>query len=288
MSQADLIFNDTVSKILTHGVPDKLKNVRATWKDGTPATTLAIADVQWKFDGSEVPILTNKRFDPEYIKAILELLWIWQQKSHDLKDLHDKEVYFWDSWESKLPQWKGTIGPAYGYQLAKKCRLVNGELLDQVDYLLHMLTKSPGSRRLVTTLWDPERLDEMAIEPCVWSTQWIEFDGKLNLTVNIRSNDICVGNPFNVFQYYVLQRMICQVTKIPIGTLTFNITNAHIYDRHIETVKEQIQQPIYKAPELWINPEVTNFYDFKVGDFQLIDSEFDSKTAKRFKYELAV
>ncbi len=82
-----------------------------------------------------------------------------------------------------------------------------------------------------------------------------------------------LGNPFNVFQYYVLQRMIAQVTGYEIGTLTFNINDAHIYERHIEPLEKQISLPSYPAPILRINPEIKNFYDFTIDDFDLVGYE---------------
>jgi thymidylate synthase len=105
----------------------------------------------------------------------------------------------------------------------------------------------------------------------VWATQWLVKEGKLHLVVQVRSNDIALGQPFNVFQYYVLQRMIAQVTNYEIGTLTFNINDLHAYERHLDALTEQINRESYEAPVLWINPEVKNFYDFKITDFKLLD-----------------
>jgi thymidylate synthase len=143
--------------------------------------------------------------------------------------------------------------------------------LDQVDYLLHQLVHNPSSRRHITSLWNINDLDEMALNPCVWNTHWQVLEGKLHLTVGIRSNDIGLGNPFNVFQYHVLQRMIAQVTEYELGTLTFNIDNIHAYERHLEPLNKQYYMDQYKAPELWINPEIKNFYDFTIDDFKLIE-----------------
>jgi thymidylate synthase len=156
--------------------------------------------------------------------------------------------------------------------------------IDQVDHIIQTMLRGAGSRRILTTLWIPAYLDRMMITPCVWATQWLRHGGKLNLTVSIRSNDICIGNPFNVFQYQVLQFMMAQIVGLPVGTITFNITDAHIYDRHIDLAREQILEPTHDAPKLWINPEIKNFYDFKVSDIKLI-----GKTpAKKYDYELSV
>jgi thymidylate synthase len=149
--------------------------------------------------------------------------------------------------------------------------------VDQVDYLLYQLKENPSSRRHITSLWNINDLDFMALQPCVWNTHWQVLEGKLHLTVGVRSNDFALGNPFNVFQYYVLQRMIAQVTGYELGTLTFNIDNVHLYERHLEPLQEQIQREQYNAPELWINPEITNFYDFTIDDFKLINYKHGDK-----------
>lgn len=283
MSNYDLQYNALVHKILAEGKDQEAEDVRARWADSTPATAKNILNFQFQFDWDRdgVPLLTTKHV--AWKTAIKELLWIWQQKSNKVQDLRDVGVHIWDKWEFQEGDWKGTIGPAYGYQLGKKCRNVGGVMLDQVDYLLYTLSNSPGARRSITTLWDADDLDTMALTPCIWNTQWIRWDGRLHLTVTSRSNDICVGNPFNIFQYYVLQRMVSQVTNIPLGTFTFNITDAHIYHRHIGEVEKQMAEEMYAAPELVIDPTIKNFYDFRIEHFQL-NGHYKSK---KYEFEVA-
>lgn len=302
MGIADLEFDRVTERIEKFGTWQKPEHVRAKWEDGTPAPAKFVTGEKMFFDNTEVPILTKKRVYEK--SARKELYWIWVMKSNKLEDLRKMGVTIWDKWEIKEGKWKGTIGPAYGYQLGKVCRKFpldkfnwdhanpnqkyeyEGKYiyLDQVDFLIQTLLTNPGSRRNITTLWNIEDLDEMALEPCVWKTNWIYEDGRLNLIVGIRSNDMCVGNPFNVYQYYVLQRMICQVTGLELGTLQFDIDNAHIYDRHFPVLGEQKKQPIYPAPTLWINPEVKNFYMFDIEkDFVLENYQCGSA----FEYEVA-
>ncbi|GIN66310.1 thymidylate synthase [Bacillus glycinifermentans] len=157
-------------------------------------------------------------------------------------------------------------------------------LLDQVDYLIQELINNPASRRHITTLWNPDDLDDMALTPCVYETQWHVKGGKLHLEVRCRSNDMALGNPFNVFQYNVLQRMIAQVTGLELGSYIYHIGDAHIYIRHIEGLKEQMSRESFSAPQLWINPEVDNFYDFTIDDFKLIDY----KHGDRLDFEVAI
>lgn len=302
MGIADLQFDRVTERIEKFGTWQRPEHVRAKWEDGTPALAKFVTGEKMFFDNTEVPILTKKRVYEK--SARKELHWIWIMKSNKLEDLRKLGVTIWDKWEIKEGKWKGTIGPAYGYQLGKVCRKFpldkfnwdhanpnhkyeyEGKYiyLDQVDFLIQTLLTNPGSRRNITTLWNIEDLDEMALEPCVWKTNWIYEDGRLNLIVGIRSNDMCVGNPFNVYQYYVLQRMICQVTGLELGTLQFDIDNAHIYDRHFPVLDEQKKQPIYPAPTLWINPEVKNFYMFDIEkDFVLENYQ----CGPTFEYEIA-
>lgn len=318
MSKADLIYKEMVLDIHKNGVWEDSENVRPKYEDGTPAPTKAIINKQLKFDNSEFPILTQKRAGIK--DSVKEMFWIWQKMSNKVQDLRDVGCKVWDEWEQK----DGTIGKAYGWQLANKTRKVtmdnlfldmakNGEFsvsefdgvadedwtaaqqeleegliqeveLNQVDYLLYQLKKNPFSRRIKTTLYCVEDLDEMALEPCVYETHWQLWNGTLNLTVNVRSNDICLGNPYNVTQYAILQRMIAQVTGHKVGELCFNIDNAHIYDRHMDKVLNQIERPMHDAPTVNINPDVQSFYNFTLGDVEVVDYQHSGK----IQYEVAI
>ncbi|RDY88708.1 thymidylate synthase [Bacillus amyloliquefaciens] len=272
MSQFDKQYNTIINDIIENGISDEEFDVRANWDtDGTPANALSVISRKMRFDNTEVPILTTKKV--AWKTAIKELLWIWQLKSNNVNELNKMGVHIWDQWKQE----DGTIGNAYGYQLGKKNRMLNGEKVDQVDYLLHQLRSNPSSRRHITMLWDPDELDSMALMPCVYETQWYVKQGKLNLEVRARSNDMALGNPFNVFQYNVLQRMIAQVTGYELGEYIFNIGDCHVYTRHIDNLKIQMDREQYEAPELWINPDVKNFYDFTIDDFKLINYKHGDK-----------
>lgn len=286
MSLADAQYNNLINEIIHNGVLDNEYTVRTKWLDGSSAHTKSILSKVMGFDNSEVPILTTKKV--AWRTAIKELLWIWQMKSNKVQDLRDMGVHIWDEWELE----DGTIGKAYGYQLGKKCRKVKRKLHggkgnplaleyetynDQVDYLLYELVHNPASRRHITTLWNIDDLDEMTLTPCVYETQWYVKQDKLHLDVRCRSNDMALGNPFNVFQYNVLQRMIAQVTGYALGEYNFYIGDCHLYDKHIQPLSQQIKREQYEAPTLWINPKVKNFYDFTIDDFKLIDYKHGDK-----------
>ncbi|PAD84885.1 thymidylate synthase [Niallia circulans] len=294
MSQYDIQYNKIIKKILTEGISDEEYKVRTKWEtDGAPAFTKSIISQKMRFDNSEVPILTTKKV--AWKTAIKELLWIWQKKSNKVQDLRDMGVNIWNQWEEK----DGTIGNSYGYQLGKKVRrdpnMFNNSNsfrnmggtdlhIDQVDYLLYQLINNPSSRRHITMLWNPNDLDYMSLTPCVYETQWYVKQGKLSLEVRSRSNDMALGNPFNVFQYNVLQRIIAQVIGYELGEYIFNIGDCHAYVRHLDNLNEQIKRKTYDAPTLWINPEIKNFYDFTIDDFKLIDYQHGDKV----KYEVAI
>lgn len=283
MSKADVIYNEVAQNIIDNGVWDKDQEVRTKWADGKPAYTKSIISQQIVFDGTEVPIITTKKV--AWKTAIKELLWIWQMQNNNVDDLNEMGVRIWDEWKKE----DGTIGPAYGYQMGKRIKTnrralyANGDVdvhskshpiySTQVDELLLNLQTNPASRRHVTTLWNIDDLADMALNPCVWHTQWLVKEGKLHLIVGVRSNDWALGAPFNQFQYYVLQRMIAQVTGYEMGSLIFNINDCHLYERHLESIEEQIQRTQFPAPTLWINPNITNFYDFNIDDFELIGYE---------------
>jgi thymidylate synthase len=248
MRQFDREWNRVSENILANGVWQDENHVRAKWDDGTLAPTKFVTGEKMIFDNTEALVPESKELPEQSPKKELE--WIWIDKSNRVQDLRDKGVTIWDKWEIKEGEWAGTIGPAYGYQLRRPVRKMpiskvqwnhlapkNAEylkwaaeekgvdyvMLDQVDYLIQGLLTNPGSRRYMTTLWGIEHLDEMKLEPCVWKTKWAYVDGKIDLIVGIRSNDICVGNPFNVYQYQVLQHMICQITGHGVGKLQFDI-----------------------------------------------------------------
>lgn len=305
MSEFDKQYQEVIFNIIKNGRSNKGQDVRAKYEsDGAPAHTISLLNQDFTFDnGKEIPFLTQKKM-PEK-DPLVELLWIWLKKSNDVLELRKDGCKVWNQWMRP----DGTIGKSYGWQLRNKKRKVivtekmiemskNEEieayleedaigsftLLDQVDYLIYTLKTNPSSRRIKTTLWCVEDLDDMALEPCVYDTAWQLWDGKLNLTVTIRSNDMALGNPYNVYQYAVLHRLIAQVTGHEVGLIHFDIHNAHIYDRHVSDLVEQVTSEMHEAPTLTINPEIKSFYHFSIEDIQLKDV----KHGKKYQFEVAV
>jgi thymidylate synthase len=260
MSKADEVFIAMCTDILEHGITSEGETVRAKWEDGTPAHTVKKFGVVNRYDLSEeFPILTLR---PTNLKAAIdELLWIWQKKSNNINELNS---HIWDSWADET----GSIGKAYGYQLALKHIYPEGEF-DQVDRVLYDLKHNPYSRRIMVNMYNHTDLHEMNLYPCAYGITFNVTGSRLNAILNQRSQDTLVANNWNVCQYAILVHMLAQVSGLIAGEFIHVIADAHIYDRHIPLVTELIQRTTYPAPRLVINPDVTNFYDFKVEDFQL-------------------
>ncbi|MGN1060670.1 MAG: thymidylate synthase [Candidatus Coproplasma sp.] len=274
MSLADKIFVDNMNDIIANGVWDTNLNVRPKWSDGTPAHTVKKFGIVNRYDLSkEFPILTIRK---TYFKsAVDELLWIWQKKSNNVKDLHSK---IWNQWADE----NGSIGKAYGYQLGVKNIYKEGEF-DQVDRVLYDLKHNPASRRILTNIYNFADLHEMNLYPCAYSMTFNVSNGVLNGILNQRSNDMLTANNWNVVQYAVLMIMFAQVSNLKVGELVHVIADAHIYERHVPMVKEIITHEQYAAPKLEVDPDIKNFYDFTVDSFKLVDYKCDNT-----KYDIPV
>lgn len=276
MSLADKYFKEEVNQILTNGFNDKDYEVRPKWPDGVPAHTIKTFCAVRRYDLSkEFPILTLRT---QMFKGVVrELLWMWQKKSNVVDEL-GKSASIWRAWEDE----NGTIGKTYGYQLGKVSDYGYGAF-DQVDNLIYLLKNKPMDRRMITTMWCPQDLHEMNLPPCVYETLWDVKDGKLNCLVIQRSGDLlaaAASGGWDTMQYAILTHMLAQVCGYEVGELVHIVNNLHIYDRHIDAVKEVMNNPEYPAPKLWINPEVKNFYDFTENDFALVDYQSTKLTSK--------
>lgn len=257
MSKADELFIKMCKDIIDNGFSTEGQKVRPHWEDGTPAHTIKNFGVVNRYNlEEEFPALTLR---PTAIKlAFDELLWIWQKKSNNVKDL---ESHIWDSWADET----GSIGKAYGYQLGKKYKFKQGEM-DQVDNVLWLLENDRYSRRIMTNIYNFDDLSEMNLEPCAYSMTFNVKGDTLNGILNQRSQDILAANNWNVVQYSLLLMMFAQVSGLKAGELVHVISDAHIYDRHIDIIKELIRRPSYPAPKVSLNKDIKNFYDFKKED----------------------
>ena len=262
MSKADVLFVNMCKKILEEGFSTEGATVRARWEDGSPAYTIKTFGVVNRYDLSqECPALTLRR---TAIKSAMdEVLWIWQRKSNNI---HDLKPHIWDEWADP----DGSIGKAYGYQMAKKYKFAQGEM-DQVDNVIWQLKNQPQSRRILTNMYNFEDLSEMNLEPCAYSVTFNVTGNKLNAILNQRSQDILAANNWNVVQYALLVMMLAQVTGYQPGELVHVISDAHIYNRHVPIIEELIERRQYPAPKVTLNPEIKDFYDFTPEDVRVED-----------------
>ena len=293
MSYADKVFKENLKSILEEGTSTKNQKVRPHWEDGTQAYTIKQFGISNVYDlRKEFPAITVRK---TALKSCMdEILWIYQKKSNNINDLNS---HIWDEWADK----DGSIGKAYGYQVGKAyIHHVSDKLpssydypsvlaqatidrkykiwFDQMDAVLYDLKNTPFSRRIMISLWNPEELNEMRLQPCCWSVIFnVTDEGQdkyvLNMVLNQRSNDFITANNWNTAQYAILLMMVAQSVNMIPGKLVHNITDCHVYDRHIDIAKELINRPEHPAPKVSLNPEIHNFYDFKTSDLIVEDYE---------------
>ncbi len=259
MSRADEIFIQNCRDIIDNGFSDEHLEVRPRWEDGVPAHTIKRFGIVNRYNlAEEFPILTLRR---TYLKsAVDEILWIWQKKSNNIKDLHS---HIWDSWADE----NGSIGKAYGYQLGVKHEYPEGEF-DQVDRILYDLKNNPASRRIMSNIYVHQDLKDMNLYPCAYSMTFNVTGNKLNAILNQRSQDMLAANNWNVVQYSALLIMMAKASGLEPGELVHVIADAHIYDRHIPVIEEIIANKPYDAPKLMV-ADKTDFYSFTREDFTL-------------------
>lgn len=258
MSKADELFVKNCKEILENGFSTENEKVRPRWEDGEFAYTIKTFGVVNRYNlQEEFPLLTLR--NTNWKAAIDEILWIWQKKSNNIQDLNSK---IWDSWADET----GSIGKAYGYQLALEYDFKQGRM-DQVDNVLWQLKNTPYSRRIMTNIYNFSDLKEMGLEPCAYSMTFNVVGDTLNAILNQRSQDTLAANNWNVVQYSALLMMFAQASGLKAGELVHVISDMHIYDRHLPIVKDLIEREQFAAPKVRLNPEITDFYQFTVEDF---------------------
>lgn len=273
-SKFDIIYQDIVNTIAEKGIWSEGK-VRTKYADGSPAHYKSYIGYQFRLDNSddEAHLITS-RFAPS--KApIRELYWIWILQSNNVDELNKIGCKFWDEWKQE----DGTIGKAYGYQIAKK---TFGQV-SQLHYIINELKNNPNSRRIMSEIWIPEELDKMALTPCVHLTQWSVINGKLYLEVRQRSCDVALGLVANVYQYSVLHKLVALECKLEPAEIIWNIHNVHIYDRHYDNLIKQVNGETFAPAKLKIN-NFTDIFSFKPDDIEIIDYRYGEKV----DYEVAI
>ena len=311
MSYADECFKRTCKDILENGTSTEGEKVRPHWKDGTPAYTVKQFGIVNTYDlRKEFPAITLRRMGLK--SAMDEILWIYQKKSNNV---HDLSSGIWDDWADRFGSIGAAYGAQIakknictdvseeGLKNAFNCIFEDGAgdtvkicrdrstgriiaslgvyknwSMDQMDKVIYDLKNTPFSRRIMTSMWNPQEQWAMALAPCAYSVTYnvTEENGEmvLNAVLNQRSQDMLAANGWNTAQYAILLMMVAQTVGMIPGRLVHVITDCHIYDRHIPMIEELLKRDGYPAPKVHLNPAVKDFYQFTVDDLIVEDYQY--------------
>ena len=278
MTKADKNFKELCTRILEEGYNTKGEKVRPKYADGTPSHTYFVNQVWEEYDlqKGEFPILTLRHI--AWKSSIKEILWIYQDQTNSLDVLEDKyDIHWWNDWEVEQSR---TIGQRYGATVKR---------YDLMNKLLNGLKTQPYGRRHIINLYHYQDFQETdGLFPCAMETHWSVRDGILDMTLIQRSSDVPVANAINKLQYVALMMMVARHCGFKLGKFCHLVQNAHIYDRHVEQVKEMLER---KGQEdctdlrLVLDTDKTDFYTFTLEDFKLENYE---PNKPNFKFELAI
>jgi thymidylate synthase len=245
---------------------DLLKHVIANGTrkgDRTGTGTISVFGYQMRFDLEKgFPLLTTKKVHTKSI--IHELLWFLKGDTN-IKYLKENGVSIWDEWADE----NGNLGPVYGYQW-RSWPTADGRHIDQITNVINQIKKNPNDRRLIVSAWNVGEIENMALPPCHSLFQFYVNNGKLSCQLYQRSADIFLGVPFNIASYALLTMMVAQVCGLKPGEFIHTFGDAHIYLNHMDQVNELLSRQEYPLPEMHLNPHVTDIFDFKYEDFELV------------------
>jgi len=251
-------YHDLLEHLLQNGVQKH---------DRTGTGTVSSFGYQMRFNLQDgFPMVTTKKL---HVKSIIhELLWFLKGDTN-IAYLKENGVRIWDEWADK----DGNLGPVYGQQW-RSWTTKNGETIDQIKQLLDAIHKNPDSRRLIVSAWNVADVENMALPPCHCLFQFYVANGKLSCQLYQRSADTFLGVPFNIASYALLTLMVAQVCGLEPGEFVHTFGDVHIYNNHMEQVKLQLSRSFFPLPQMKLNPEVKDLFDFKFEDFELVDYQF--------------
>lgn len=244
---------------------DLLQHIKDHGTDKTDRTgtgTRSIFGYQLRFDLSKgFPLVTTKKV---HLKSIIhELLWFIKGDTN-VKYLNDHGVSIWDEWADE----RGDLGPVYGAQW-RSWKGADGNVIDQISEVITQIKENPDSRRLIVSAWNAAEIPNMALAPCHAMFQFYVADGKLSLQLYQRSADVFLGVPFNIASYALLLMMVAQVCDLEVGDYVHSFGDVHIYNNHFEQVERQLGRDPRPLPEMKLNPDIRNIFDFTFEDFTL-------------------
>ena len=248
-------YHDLLSHILEHGVQKE---------DRTGTGTISVFGYQMRFDLSEgFPCVTTKKL---HLRSIIhELLWFLKGETN-IAYLKENGVSIWDEWADE----NGELGPVYGSQW-RSWPTASGEHIDQIQQVIEQIKHNPDSRRIIVSAWNVGEIPQMKLPPCHAFFQFYVADGKLSCQLYQRSADTFLGVPFNIASYALLTMMMAQVCGLQPGDFVHTLGDAHLYSNHIEQTQLQLSREFRPLPTMRINPEVSNLFDFKYEDFELLN-----------------
>ncbi len=245
------------------------QGTRSTDRTGTG--TISHFGMQCRYSLADgFPLVTTKKL---HLRSIVhELLWFLSGDTN-IRYLQENGVSIWDEWADDT----GDLGPVYGHQWrhfptirSEDGQIIAGEV-DQIATLIDRIRKTPDSRRLIVSAWNPGEVDQMALPPCHTLWQVRIQDGKLHLQLYQRSADMFLGVPFNIASYALLAHMLAHVTGYQPGDFIHTMGDAHIYLNHLDQVQTQLARQPRTLPRLRIAREVGSIFDFRFEDFAFLD-----------------
>ncbi len=232
--------------------------------DRTGTGTMSVFGYQMRFDLQKgFPLLTTKKLHTRSI--IHELLWFLKGDTN-IQYLKENNVSIWDEWADG----EGNLGPVYGHQW-RSWPTADGRAIDQITNLIQQIKKNPDSRRLIVSAWNVGEIEKMALPPCHCLFQFYVADGKLSCQLYQRSADTFLGVPFNIASYALLTMMVAQVCDLQYGEFVHTFGDVHLYNDHLEQAKLQLTREPRALPQMKINPQVKNIFDFTIHDFELVN-----------------
>jgi thymidylate synthase len=237
--------------------------------DRTRTGTISVFGYQMRFDlAAGLPLVTTKKL---HLRSIIyELLWFMRGDTN-IKYLKDNKVSIWDEWADA----NGDLGPVYGQQW-RSWPARDGAVIDQLGDVVKRIQKTPDSRRLIVTAWNPADVDKMALPPCHCLFQFYVADGKLSCQLYQRSADIFLGVPFNIASYALLTHMIAKVCGLGVGEFVHTLGDAHLYLNHLEQAALQLSRSPHALPQLRFRRDVKSIDDFQYEDFEILNYEPDA------------
>ncbi len=248
-------YHDLLQHILDNGVKKE---------DRTGTGTLSVFGSQMRFNLEDgFPVLTTKKL---HLRSIIhELLWFLKGETN-INYLKENNVSIWDEWADS----EGNLGPVYGYQW-RSWPTADGRHIDQIKQVVHQLKNNPDSRRIIVSAWNVGEIENMKLPPCHAFFQFYVADGKLSCQLYQRSADTFLGVPFNIASYALLTMMMAQVCGLKAGDFVHTLGDAHLYLNHLDQAKLQLSRDFRPLPQMKINPDVTDIFEFKFEDFELLN-----------------